>query len=122
MASLPSLEAVAKELEDLIKPGGPVEVAELTQAGVLRETRETAAAEAISIAQIQLSSYSVRKSTPSCSDLPFSQEIAARYKASGTWLTCTGSGVQAIIPIPTITCPPSSGSSCGSPTHRQRRA
>lgn len=59
MASLPSLEAVARELEDLIKPGGAVEVAELTQAGVLRETRETAAAEAISIAQLQLQTYSV---------------------------------------------------------------
>jgi len=29
VASLPPLEAVAKELEELIKPGGPVEVSYL---------------------------------------------------------------------------------------------
>lgn len=114
MASLPSLEAVARELEDLIKPGGTVEVAELTQAGVLRETRENAAAEAVSIAQSQLSDYSVCVALPS-----LFMESAARWRVIADK---TGSGLQAIIPIPTTSYPPPPCPSDRSPTSRRWRS
>ncbi|ORX36472.1 hypothetical protein BD324DRAFT_628984 [Kockovaella imperatae] len=66
LTTLPALEAVYKELEDLIKEKGPVDEQELIQAAKLREAQEAANASASSGASAIFESYkaSLAKNLP----------------------------------------------------------
>ena len=81
LITLPALEAVAKELDELIKPGGPVEVsplhlsryssalkvtvqadshtAELAQSSILREARDSAEARIETVSVQRVSDFQV---------------------------------------------------------------
>ncbi|GFZ42932.1 hypothetical protein JCM24511_00650 [Saitozyma sp. JCM 24511] len=64
IATLPVLESAYNELQELIKPGGPVEVAELNESAKLRAARDEAVKSAESVAASRVSEYQDKLVTP----------------------------------------------------------